>query len=62
MRWSEHAAAVINAIVDDEEVVVAGKLVFVYAVQPSFLGRAAKAIAVRNETAILNSVSYAIVG
>jgi hypothetical protein len=57
MRRLEHAAAVINSIIDDEEVVVAGKLVFVYTVQPAFLGRAAEAITIWNETCILNKIS-----
>ena len=57
MGWPEHAAAPVDAIVDDVEVVVARKLVFVYAVQSSLLGRAAWAITVWDETYILNSVS-----
>jgi hypothetical protein len=62
MRWSKHAAAAINAIVDDEEVVVAWELVFVYAVQAALLRGAAEAIAVRDETGILLVVSREIVG
>ena len=53
----EHAAATINAVVDSEEVVVAWKLVLVYAVQSTLLGRAAEAVAVCDKTAILQSVS-----
>jgi hypothetical protein len=57
MRRLEHAATVINSIVDNEEVVVAGKLVFVYTVQSAFLGCAAEAITIWNEACILNEIS-----
>jgi hypothetical protein len=57
MGWSKHAAPPIDAIVDDEEVVVAGKVVFVYAVQPAFLGCATEAVALCGETCILRTIS-----
>jgi hypothetical protein len=41
MGRPKHAAPPINTIVDDEEIVVAGKVVFIYAVQPTLLRRAA---------------------
>jgi hypothetical protein len=57
MGRPKHAAPPIDSIVDDEEVVVAGKVVFVYAVQPTFLGCAAKAVALCGETSILETIS-----
>jgi hypothetical protein len=50
---SEHAATPVDAIIDNVEVVVAGELVFVYAVKPTLLRCAAEAIAVGDETCIL---------
>jgi hypothetical protein len=57
MGWPKHATPPIDAIVDDEEVVVAGKVVFIYAVQPTFLGCAAEAVALCGETCILKLIS-----
>jgi hypothetical protein len=57
MGWPKHAAAAINAIIHDEEIVVTWKLVFVYAMQATLRWRAAEAIAVRYQTGILRSVS-----
>jgi hypothetical protein len=57
MGWSKHATPPIDAIVDDEEVVVAGKVVFVYAVEPAFLRRATQAVALCGETCILRTIS-----
>jgi hypothetical protein len=37
----QHATSTINAILDDEEVVIARELMLVYAMQPAFLGCAA---------------------
>jgi hypothetical protein len=57
MGRPKHAAAPINAIVHDEEVVVARKLVFVYAVQSSLLWCATWAITVWDKACILNEIS-----
>jgi hypothetical protein len=48
MGRSQHAAPMIDAIIDDEEVVVARKKVLVYTVQSALLWRTAEAIAIRN--------------
>ena len=57
MRWYQHAASAVDTIFDDNEVIVAGKLVLIYAVQTTLLGRAAKAVAIRQETCILGEIS-----
>jgi len=48
----QHAGAAVNAVLDDDEVVVFGKLVFVYAVQAPLLGRAAHTVTVPDQTGI----------
>lgn len=57
MWQPEHAATPVDAIVDDEEVVVAGELMFVYAVHAALLGSAAEAVAPWDKTCILKIFS-----
>lgn len=57
MRRYQHAASAVDAIFYDNEVIVAGILMLVYAVQTTLLRRAAKAVAIRQETCILGEIS-----
>lgn len=51
--WGQqHAGAAINAVLENDEFVVSGKMVFVYAVQAPLLGRATHAVAVAEQTGI----------
>jgi hypothetical protein len=55
MGRDQHAAAAVDAILYDDEVVVAGELMLIYAVQTPLLGRATKAIAVRQQACKLQA-------
>lgn len=60
MSRYQHAASPVYAILDNDEIVLAGKLMLIYTVQAALLGRAAQAIAVWQETGILQHISFRV--
>jgi hypothetical protein len=57
MRGYQHAASPVDAILQNDEVILARELVLVYAVQTTLLRRAAQPIAVWQQTGILWIIS-----
>jgi len=59
MDWPQHAVPAVNAVVNDEKVIVLWKLMLVYAVHSAFGRCAAESVTCLDQTGELRSVSHA---
>jgi hypothetical protein len=56
MVTTQHAVPAIDAIIDNEEIIVPGEAVFVYAVQTALERSTAETVATRDKTLVLHEI------